>query len=355
MHQSPYYAEWVRVPIGSPSCPWVWAVYVYNRATNNQVNLPPPNAPAPDFGTTTVVCASPTRTPVDQPPVAEASTRLDLDLTVSISPSVAPAGASRTVAADLSSALASDLNLYLNMAIEDWSVTSWLVDFGDGQSTVVKGTTNGSLRLPHTYQSAGQVTARVTASVAGHAQAALYNRFGTAQLVQEPFTVEVGNGASAITQARAVKRYLPPDATVLVAPALGSNVPARVTGFRHIDALRGVLTTMAVRLLIVHDGVMTIDGRPAGPGHSTLTGWRLDGGPSDAPQGSGTPVGTRYAAEEVLRLQWNSPDRLASGQGQSYIVPVTLYVETRFFDGHVATFTIPSSFTVSVNFAAESG
>lgn len=355
MHQSPYYAEWVRIPIGSPSCPWVWAVYVYNRATNLQINMSPPNAPPPDFGTTTLICANPNSTPVDQPPVAEASSRLDLDLDVSISPSVAPAGTTRLLTADLSSALTSDLNLYLNMAIQDWSVTSWSVDFGDGQSLLVKGGASRSLRLSHVYQSAGQVQARVTASVSGHAQAAIYDRFGSPHLVRQTFAVEVGNSASASTRAAAVKRYLPPDAVVLVAPALGSAIPAAVSGFRHIDALRGALTTMAVHLLIVHEGQMTIDGHPASLGRSILTAWRLDGGPSDAPAASGTLPGIRHPASDWLRLQWNSPDQLASGQVQSYVVPVTLYLQTRFPDDHVVEFTIRSSFTVSVNFAAESG
>jgi len=56
-----------------------------------------------------------------------------------------------------------------------------------------------------------------------------------------------------------------------------------------------------------------------------------------------------------MRLQWNSPDRIVSAQPQDYIVPVSLLVETRFPDGHRASYVIASSFSVTVNFAAQSG
>src|SRR4030081_2893243 len=48
-HQSPFFSEWVAQPIASPSCPWIWAVYVFDRATNRQINTPPPNSPPPNF------------------------------------------------------------------------------------------------------------------------------------------------------------------------------------------------------------------------------------------------------------------------------------------------------------------
>jgi hypothetical protein len=54
-------------------------------------------------------------------------------------------------------------------------------------------------------------------------------------------------------------------------------------------------------------------------------------------------------------LQWNSPDHILGGQPRDYVVPVTLFIATRFPDGQVASYAIGSSFSVSVNFAAESG
>lgn len=354
-HQSPYYAEWARVAIGSPSCPWIWAVYVFNRATNMQVNPTSPGAGNLDFGTTTLVCASPGSTPVDQGPVPEATARLDLDLAVNVSPAQGVAGSTSILSAALTSALTNDLNLYLNMAIEDWSVTGWLVDFGDGQTMTIDGRSQALVSVPHVYQSAGQFDARVVAYISGHAQAAVYDRYGRPHLIQQSFAVEVGNYTLALTRARSLKRYLGPKVLVTVTPTLGPSTPTDATGFRRIDALRGSLTSMAVHALVLQEGVMMVDSRVAGIGNSRLVAWRLEGSPSDAPVGSGTVPGGIHSAQDALRLQWNAPDRIGSGQAQDYLVDVTLYVETRYPDGHAVTYVIPSSFSVSVNFAAESG
>ncbi|HEV2014367.1 MAG TPA: hypothetical protein VGR77_10885 [Candidatus Dormibacteraeota bacterium] len=355
-HQSPFFSEWVAEPIASPSCPWIWAVYVFDRATDTQINAPAPNAPSPNFGTTTILCASPTGSPVDQPPQVDAAARLDLDLQVTVSPTTATAGSPSVLSAVLSSTLTEDLNLYLSMAIEDWSVSSWSVDFGDGQTTAFNGPAGTSIRVPHVYQAAGRYDARVVAFISGHAQAAVYDRYGTVHLVRRPFSVEVGNHAIATTRPRPSRSYLPPQAMVGVVPYLGVAIGGpSATAFRHIDGLRGALTTLSVQLLIGREGQLTIDGVRHGFGQSRLTGWRLDGAPSDAPAGSGTAPGVRHRADEPMRLQWNSPDRIVRGQPQDYLVPVTLFVETRFPDGHVGSYVIASSFSVSVNFAAESG
>jgi len=355
-HQSPFYSEWVAQPIASPSCPWIWAVYVFDRATNRQINTPPPNTPPPDFGTTTVFCASPTASPVAQPPQTDAAARLDLDLQVMVSPAVAAAGSTSVVSAVLSNALTEDLNLYLSMAIEGWSVTSWSIDFGDGQMTTLNGPVGTSIRVPHVYQAAGLYEARVVAFISGHAQAAVYDRYGTVHLLRRPFSVQVGNYAVATASTRPSRSYLPPRALVGVVPYIGMAIGAPSTAaFRHIDGLRGALTSLSVQLLILREGELVIDSVTRGFGHSWLTGWRLDGAPSDAPPGVGTVPGGSHSAGEPLRLQWNTPNHILGGQPRDYVVPVTLFIATRFPDGHIASYAIASSFSVSVNFAAESG
>ena len=354
-HQSPYYADWVRVPIGSPTCPWIWAAYVYSRATNQQINATPPNAPNPNFGTTTVVCANPRQTPVDTPPAPEAAARLDLDLNVTVSPANAVAGSTSMVVAALSSSLSSDLNLYLNMAIRDWSVDKWTIDFGDGQSTTTSGDGSKSWRVPHIYQTAGQFDARVVASISGRAEAAFYDSYGYPHLVDRQFSLEIGNDTQSAIRPAAVVRYLPPMVQLLVAPTLGATPSPLNAGFRRIDVLRGALTRIGVRLSIVREGSMTINGRSAGLGSSTLLAWRLDGRPSDAPSGIGTVPGTIHPPSEAMTLQWNTPDAVGPGGAQSYQVPVTLYIRTRFPNGHIGSYVIPSGFSVSVNFAADSG
>jgi hypothetical protein len=355
-HQSPFVAEWVPEPIASASCPWVWAVYVFDRVTMTQINAPPPTAPAPNFGTTTVVCASPSSTPVNQPPAADAAARLDLDLRVKVVPANPVAGSPAAVSAVLSSALTEDLNLYLSMAIEDWSVTTWSVDFGDGQIATANGSIGTAVSLPHTYLAAGRYDARATAFIAGHAQAAVYDRYGSVHLIQRGFSVVVSNDVNATARSRPTRTYLPPQAVAGVVPSLsGSGGGSAAAGFRQIDALRGALTTLAVRLLVIREGVLRVDGIDRAFGQSRLTNWRLDGAASDAPRGSGTTPGTIHPASEPMVLQWNAPDRLVGAQSQEYLVPLTLYVETRFPDGYRASYAIRSSFSVSVNFAAQSG
>lgn len=355
-HGSPYFSEWVPQPMATSACPWIWAVYVFDRATNVQINGPPPTAPQPNFGTTTTVCASPTTTPVEQPLLLDANARLDLDLEVGVSPPVAAAGTASVVTAVLSSALTQDLNLYLSMAIEDWSVTTWSVDFGDGQSRTLDGPIGTAIQVSHLYQSPGRYDARAVAFISGHAQAAVYDRYGTVHLLQRPFSVAVGNHALATAGPRPLRRYLPPQAVVGVVPYLEGPIGADSgPAFRHIDVLRGALTTLSIHLLINREGLLVVDGVPRGFGHSRLTGWRFEGGPSDAPAGTGTIPHRPQGSREVMQLQWNNPDRIVGGQRQDYTVPVTLYVETRFPDGHLGSFVIASSFSVSVDFAAQSG
>jgi hypothetical protein len=355
-HQSPFFSEWVRQPVATSSCPWIWAVYVFDRVTQAQINAPSPTAPQPNFGTTTTICANPTTTPVDQPPLADANARLDLDLQVRVSPAVSAAGSVSAISAVLSSALTQDLNLYLSMAIEDWSVTTWTLDFGDGQTRTLSGPVGTAMQVSHTYQSPGRYDARAVAFISGHAQAAVYDRYGTVHLLRRPFSVAVGNHALATAGPRPLRRYLPPQVVVGVVPHLGAAAgPDNAVAFRHIEVLRGALTTLSVHLLINREGLLVVDGVPRGFGQSQLTGWRFDGGQSDAPPGIGTVPHHTHGAADVMRLQWNSPDRIVGSQQQDYAVPVTLYVETRFPDGHFASYVIASSFSVSVDFAAQSG
>lgn len=351
-HQSPFFSEWIAQPISAPSCPWVWAVYVFDRATKTQLNSLPPTAPAPNFGTSTLVCASPTRTPVDQPPQSSAAAQLDLDLAVAVAPAPAVAGATSVVSGSLSSALTRDLNLYLSMAIEDWSVNRWTVEFGDGQSTSMPRPVQSRIDIPHVYRAAGPYNVKVLAAISGHAQAAVYDRFGAVHLITRSFAVEVGNAALTTVRQAPPRVYLPPQAAVGVIPALGST-PSGTVAFRHVDALRGALTAFGVRLIVLREGLWLIDGVINGLGKSTLIAWRYDGAMTYAPPG--TSPGLIDTPDQPLRLQWNAPDHLAGSQPQDYVVPVTILVETRYPDGHVAKYVVATSFTVSVDFAAESG
>jgi hypothetical protein len=353
-HQSPYYARWSRLPFGSATCPWIWAVYVFNRVTNVQVNGLPASAPQPNLGTTTSLCASPSTTPVDEPPLADAAARLDLDLLVALTPPRAVAGIPTLVTARVTSSLTKDLDLYLNMAIEDWSIRSWSVDFGDGSSARVPRRPTNSLDLPHTYSSPGSYDARVVATIDGHAQAARYDRYGSVSLVQQPFTVQIGNSALAIALAQPARTYVVAQGEVRVSPAL-DGTPNTGSSFRHVETLRGVLTTFSVQLLVTREGMIRIGTSRIGAGSTRLLRWRLDGLSFDAPTGSGSKPGAVQSAATLLRLQWNAPDKFSGTQRQDYVVPMTLFVETRYQDGHISQYAIESSFSVTINFAVQSG
>jgi len=235
-------------------------------------------------------------------------------------------------------------------------VTTWAVDFGDGQSQTLNGPIGTAIQVSHTYQSPGRYDAKAVAFISGHAQAAVYDRYGSVHLLRRPFSVAIGNHALATAGPRPVRRYVPPQAVVGVVPYLEATVSGDPgPAYRQIEVLRGALTSLSVHLLINREGLLVVDSVPRGFGHSRLTGWRLDGGPSDAPAGTGTLPHHAHASGDVMRLQWNNPDRIVGAQRLDYIVAVTLYVETRFPDGHLASYVIASSFSVSVDFAAQSG
>ncbi len=354
-HQAPYYSQWHAFPTFSPNCPWVWAVYVYDRATNIQLNGMPPGSPGPGLGTTTLFCPTPTATPVGVPPIAQAQARLSLDLVVALSPETPVAGTAATVSAVLTSALTNDLNLYLSMAISDWSVDRWFVDFGDGSVRTIRGGST-ALTAGHTYSAAGQYQPRVIASISGHAQAAVYDRAGYPRLIRRTFTVEVGNSTVGSVSPAPMRAYFPPRVQARVSPTLeGSGVPPGLSAFAHVEALRGAMNDFYVRLVVLQNGYFTSNGIPAGSARSTMTGWRFLGPPTTVPGGRGTSVGSFHGPAEPLRLQWDAPDRVTPSGLEDYTVSLLIYLRTVYSDGQVRDLAVVSTITVTVDFPAQAG
>lgn len=354
-YDSPYYSLWYPHPTGIASCPYIWVIYVYDRASDTQLNETTRIGGPVHLDTGSIMCQTAGRSPVGAPILAAARARLDLDLQVTLSPAAARAGEPASLTATLSSALSEDLSLYLSMAIEDWTVDWWDVDFGDGQTQSMSDAHGSSLRLPHVYQAAGAYDAYVIAHISGHAQAAAYDSFGNPYLISRGFTVDVANGTSARLNRRPVVAYVSPQVAAAVSPVLPGSDVRPGPAFQHVEALRGTLTDFYVRPTIIREGYLTYDGIRAGGARSGLSSWRYTGPPTDAPPGTSTVPNAVYRETDPLRLQWNAPDVVIGQHAQDYTVPLVLAVRTVYSDGHVVTFQISSNFTVTVGFAAENG
>jgi hypothetical protein len=355
LYNSPYYSRWVSFPANTPGCSYVWAVYVYDKRTGAQINPIPPGTPGTNFQTATVICPTPDSTPAGAPILNQAKARLDLDLQVSVSPVNPLAGSVSVLTARLAAAVVNDLNLYLSMAVQDWRISGWTVDFGDGMVQQLPGRVN-HLQVRHVYQRPGQYQPRVVARIVGRAQAAAYDRTGNPYLITRNFEVEVGNSTSAAVLGAPIRAYIGPFAVATVSPVLhGSGILPGLMGFRQVDVFRAALTDFYLKPQILRDGFFTVNGNFGGPARSTMIAWRYTGPPSDAPAGIGTAPDSQLPADRPLRLQWNAPGKVVNARGQPFVVPVTLYFRTVYSDGHIAVNAINSSFSVTVDFAAENG
>ncbi len=355
-YDSPYYSLWYPHPTGVWACPYIWVIYVYDRATNTQINTSTRTGGPVHLDTGSILCQKPWRSPVGAPILAAAKARLDLDLQVTLLPVKAIAGSPATLTATLISALNEDLNLYLSMAIQDWTVDRWDVDFGDGLTQTVSDVHGSFLRLTHIYQAAGSYAPYVTAHISGHAQAAAFDSFGNPYLLSREFAVDVANGTSARLSRGALVGYVAPQVAAAVSPVIrDSGVTPGPAAFGHVEVLRGRLTDFYIRPAILREGYLTHDGIRAGGARSALSSWRYLGPATDTFPNVGTKPNALYSDTDPLRLQWNAPDPVVGQHAQDYTVPLVLYMRTVFADGNVTTFAISTSFTVTVEFAAENG
>ncbi|HYM50672.1 MAG TPA: hypothetical protein VET65_08880 [Candidatus Limnocylindrales bacterium] len=348
---TPYYSRWQAVPVLAPGCPWVWAVFVYERATNRQLNAPPPGAPAPNFRTTTFFCATPRVSPVMAPRLLIAQARLDLDLAAAVTPTVPAAGAPARLSARLSSAVSDDLGLLLSMALDDWQVSGWQVAFGDGEQLTLAGGSD-HISAVHIYPSAILYEARIKASITGMAQAADYGPSGSPFLIRVPFGVDVGRDLPVVVSGAPPLAYVAPAVSATVSPTLDGLGSPAAPGEHRIDVPRGVLVDAYVRPTIDREGYRTIAGRFADWGQSNLVSWRYAGSPGRPPDRVFPPEEWRQPADP-LRLAWDSPDALNGAASQDYAVRVLLRVRTRYRDGRLLTWDVPALFLVTVRYAAQ--
>lgn len=345
---TPYYAVWKVVP-SDDSCRWLWLIPVYERATGRQINPARPGESG-SYGVANHMCAKPGKTPVGTSRDQSARAILALDLRVWADPPVAPADKPVTIHGRLADRIKNDLTMALSMAIKSWEVASWHVIFGDGTDADFLGGTP-KVEAAHRYARAGRFVASVTAHITGQAQASDYSDSGAPYLYSAPFSVDVTNRTDGDVRPNPVVRHIPPVLAAGAAPAVTAQ-PPRGAAFAHFEALRGRLTAVYPRVIVVQPGYMTRDDIRVGDAVTTLTRWEYLGGVNDAPAASATRPGAVGDATTPIWIQWNRPNPLVRGQPEDYVVPVRFYTRTIYPDNFSTEDGLEGSVTVTVHFTA---
>jgi hypothetical protein len=279
-------------------------------------------------------------------------------LNVSLTPPVVQPNQETTLSAAIADDFIAQADRTLNISVDpgSWSVTSWSIDFGDGQKGgLPRGTT--AISAPHRYTTPADVNPVVTAHVRGFAQVADFDpSSGSLVLVNEPFAVDVTNRAVGQVTEQPVVAYTPPQVRAGVLSRLQPGSPAlALQGLDAIEAPRGTPVYIYVRPIVDAEGTMTLDGRPAGTGKTVLLSWRLRSGGGDGPPSQVTAVGMSGPPQAAVVLQWNAPDRIGSGGAQPFAVGLDLTVRTTYPDGQTRDYGSSGAVSVTVVYAANSG
>jgi hypothetical protein len=279
-------------------------------------------------------------------------------LNVNLSPPVVQPNQATTLQASIADDFVSQADRTLNISVDPngWSVASWSVDFGDGQTTTLPGG-QSTMQIPHRYATPNNINPVVTAHVTGIAQVADFDPFsGNLVLLLAPFAVDVTNSTFGQVAAAPVVAYTPPRARAAgLARLRPDGSPLSDRGLATLEAPRGTLVYLYVRPIIDAEGQMTLDGRPAGDGYSVVLNWRLLAGSHDGPPGNVTASGTSGPADHPVALQWNSPDAIGAGGATPYAVDLDYTVRTTYPDGQTRDYGFSGRIAVTVGFAATSG
>ncbi len=348
-HATPYYTVWIAIDTHDPTCPLKWIIPIYERATGRQINPARPGQSG-SYGVRNSMCAEPHETPVGTTRDDSARGLLALDLRASAEPPSAKAGKPVTIKGFLTSRIDRDLGMFLSMSIRSWEVASWRIAFGDGRTETYPGGTR-SIEASHAYAQAGNFAALVTAQITGRADAAEYGADGTPYVFQTPFSVEVSNRTDGRVTRTPVIRHIPPVLAGGAAPAVPGQ-PAGGAAFPHIDAMRGLLTTVYPRVVVVQPGYITEDGIRTTDGVTSMVGWEYLGGVNEAPPGTATVTGARGGADEAIWIQWDRPGPVRQGRPEDYRIPVRLFARTAFADGLILEHDFTAGITVTVRYTA---
>jgi hypothetical protein len=246
------------------------------------------------------------------------------------------------------------LNISVNPA--GWTVSSWSIDFGDGETATQSGGAT-SVGADHKYAAPGSVRPRVTAHVVGTAQVADFDpASGDIVLLTEPFTVDVTNSTSGRVNQQPVVAYTAPQVRAALVAQLSPGAPApQRRGVDTVEAPRGTTIFLYVRPIVDREGGMTIDGKPAGSGQTAIQRWTLRAGSTDGPAYTISVPGTTGAQGDPIAQQWNTPDLISHYGPVPYSIAIDYTVRTSYPDGQVRDYNFSGSVPVTVVYSANSG
>jgi hypothetical protein len=279
-------------------------------------------------------------------------------LNVGLNPAQVVAGQATTLSAGIADDFVAQADRTLNISVDPagWSVTSWDIAFGDGQTAILPGG-GRSISISHTYGAPAPVQPRVTAHVVGTAQVADFDPVtGDLVLLSAPFTVDVTNSTSGQVNNQPVIDYTPPLVRAAVVTQLTGNAPDSLRrGLAAIEVPRGTTVFLYVRPIVDQEGVMTLDGNTGGSGQTQVLGWTLASGSGDGPAGTITRPGAGGGAGDAIAQQWNTPDRIGPGGPLPYSLAIDFAVRTTYPDGQTRDYRFSGTIAVTVAYSANSG
>lgn len=336
-----YYSRWDLMGITQPYNTFWW-VWVFRTADDEPMNVTSPIA---------------LFTTDRQPGIGirpEAQGDLSLYLDVAVNPVSGPARSARTIGAELTTGWLDAVGGVISAYVIPTSVTveGWTVDFGDGSVEGFPPQPGNQERLSvqHRYAEAGSFDAVVTAHVSGQAYAAFFAPGGVPVERVIPWQLDITNSATGISALPI--EYVPPVVEVGGSPsgtlADGTLVEPVADGSAALWWPRGLLCELFPRATVVTEGFMRSGGVTIGGASTRLVGYRYESAINDA--SAATPSG-QYAADEPIRIQWNTP---LPGRG-SYPVRLVLELETTYDDGTVRTYDAAGTVEVTVIYSAVAG
>jgi len=243
-----------------------------------------------------------------------------------------------------------------------WDVIGWTFRWSDGTTDTLPG--NGHNPATDAHVAAPDPT-RTGASAAGviatahlhiRGQALDFDAAGNLVTVARDAFVDISNRASS-GAAGGPPVYTPPQLQ-LGAIAVGQDgdgsMPAgdlSAPAHQHVRAIRGRLTNVFPRAIVITPGTESIGGVVVGQGTTTTLSWTYTGPITDAPPTQASGPDSTGSPAAAIHVQWNHAERLdARGQPVDEALPITISVRTTYPDGHTEDSTLSQSISVTIHY-----